>query len=375
MAKKIWVNICEYPWISGLIGVGFIVIVAIFTTYALSLGPRSHDHTAWSSFGSMLAGVFTFFGSTATIATLLFLNAQFKEQQKVTAKQIEAVTFEQYVNHRKLFFERLKEIEESLDNAIKFKNHDKLYHNLFPHNSPLECSFRVKIISGGLAKAGDLSDMYSSFVRLRTLLGNQSWISADADNLVKHLIIMPNSLSFIHVEKDFEGDLALDGKNLGINIYSLDEYINRVTVVLNAFLVFTGNPPVDSINHLSESAELRKALILNFEAQFSPKHSLVPIRKYPLVYSLERLHHWVDQAKNAAGQRIFVDAWQTMNTILSSKFHVNSLSDKAKQISMIKEFMLESDRVYKNSLPNTHERNLVYEYKGKLDLILPGLQS
>jgi hypothetical protein len=118
MIKKAWKNICEYPWISGVIGIGLLFILVIFITYGVSLGPRSHDHTAWSSFGSMLAGVFTLFGTTATIATLLFLNAQFKEQQKVTAKQIEALTFEQYVNHRKLFFERLNEIEENLEKKM-----------------------------------------------------------------------------------------------------------------------------------------------------------------------------------------------------------------------------------------------------------------
>jgi len=375
MHRKIWKSIGEYPWISALIGVGFLVIVAIFTTYALSLGPRSHEHAAWSSFGSMLAGVFTFFGSTATIATLLFLNAQFKEQQKVTSKQIEAMTFEQYLNHRKLFLERLKEIEESLDNKIKFKNPDKLYHNIFPQNSPLECSFRVQIVGGELAKVDDLSDMFSSFVQMKKLLRNKSWIPADADNLIKHLILMPNSLSFFHVEEDFEGDLALDGKNLGINIYSIDEYINRVTVVLNAFLVFTGNHPVESVNHLSESAELRKALILNFQSQLPPKHSLVPIRKYPIIFSLERIHHWVDQAKDAVGQRMFLDAWQTMNTALSSKLCVNSFKDKAKQISMIKEFMMEADRAYKGSLPNSHERSLANEFRAKLEPILQGLQS
>jgi len=375
MHKTIWQNVREYPWISGVIGVGLLIIFAIFTTYALSLGPRSHDHTAWSSFGSMLAGVFTLFGTTATIATLLFLNAQFKEQQKVTAKQIEAVTFEQYLNHRKLFLERLKEIEESFDNNIKFKNQDKLYHNIFPQNSPLECSFRVQIVSGQLAKAGDLSDMFSSFVQMKKMLENKSWITAEADNLIRHLMLMPKSLGFLHVEKDFEGDLALDGNNLGINIYSIDEYINRVTVVLNAFLVFTGNHPVESVNHLSESAELRKALILNFEAQYSPRHSLVPIRKYPIIYSLERLHHWVDQAKDAVGHRMFIGAWQTMNTALSSKIRANSFKDKAKQISMIKEFMMEADRAYKGSLPNSHERDLANQFRAKLETILQGLQS
>lgn len=375
MSKKIWHNICEYPWISGVIGVGVLVILSIFTTYHFSLGPISHDHTAWSSFGSMLAGVFTLFGTTATIATLLFLNAQFKEQQTVTAKQIQAVTFEQYVNHRKLFFERLSEIQESLNNKIKFKNHDNLYHNIFPENSPLQCSFTVKIEREELARPGDLSDMYSSFQRLKTMLEKSQWFPVEADNIVQHLILMPKSLSFLHVEDAFDGDMELEGNNFGINIFSINEYVYRVTTILNAFLSFTGNMPVQSIDHHAESSALRKALIQNFEGRHTPKHGLVPIRNIIMIEELARLHFWIDQAKNSSGQRIFLDAWQKLNYIFSSKQHVNELNDKSVYSEMIRQFLIELHATRKKFVVNSQEFKIIDEYFSRLKKIESGLQA
>ncbi|WP_338807324.1 hypothetical protein V8U11_12435 [Pseudomonas chlororaphis] len=375
MHKKIWANICEYPWTSGVIGVGLLFIFVIFITYGVSLGPRSHDHTAWSSFGSMLAGVFTLFGTTATIATLLFLNAQFKEQQKVIAKQIEALTFEQYVNHRKLFFERLKEIEESLDNKIKFKDQDKLYHNIFPQNSPLECSFRMQIVSSQLAKAGDLSDMYSSFERMKTMLDRLQWFPLEADILVQHLILMPNSLSFLHKDDAFDGDVELEGYNFGINIYSINEYVNRVTTILNAFLTFTGNAPVPSIDHHAESSELRKALIQNFEGRYAAKHGLVPIKNISMIEELTSLHFWLDQAKDVAGERMFIDAWKKLNMIFSSKQRVNDLKESRIYKDMITEFFKELHEVRKKTVPNTHELKVVDDYFTKLNQIRIGLRD
>ena len=375
MVKKIWNNICEYPWISGVIGIGLLFIMVIFITYGVSLGPRSHDHTAWSSFGSMLAGVFTLFGTTATIATLLFLNAQFKEQQKVTTKQIETLTFEQYVNHRKLFFERLNEIEEGLENKIKFKDQDKLYHNIFPRNSPLECSFRVQIVSGQLAKVGDLSDMFSSYEMLKYMLEKNEWFHVEADNLVEHLIMMPDSLSFLNIDVEYDGDMELEGFNFGINIYSINEYVNRVTTILNAFLAFTGNATVPSIDHKAESSQLRKALMQNFEGRYAAKHGLVPIKKIKMIDELARLHFWIDQAKDVAGQRMFLEAWKKLNILFSSKLKVNELKDSRTYKEMIQAFFNELHLVKGKTVPNSHEFKMVDEYFTKLREIENGLHN
>lgn len=365
----------NYPLIFTIIGIGVAFFVVTFITYFFSLGPISHKHEAWSSFGSMLAGVFTLFGTTATIATLLFLNAQFKEQQKVTAKQIQAVTFEQYVNHRKLFFERLKEIEESLDGKIKFKNHDNLYHNIFPQNSPHQCLFTVEIVSGELAKVGDLSDMHSSYILLKGMVEKPQWLPIEADNLVKHLIMMPNALSFVHVGDEYDGDMELEGYNFGINIYSINEYVIRVTTILNAFLTFTGNSPVPSIDHHAESSELRKALMQNFDGRYAAKHGLVPIKKIKMIDELARLHFWLDQANDSAGNRMFLDAWQKLNITFSSKQRVNELKETRAYKDMITDFFKELHTVQKKTAPNSQGLKNLNDYFSMLNVIRDGVNE
>lgn len=187
--------------------------------------------------------------------------------------------------------------------------------------------------------------------------------------------MMPNSLSFRHVEDAFDGDMELDGYNFGINIYSMNEYVYRVTNILNAFLSFAGNVPVPGIDHLAESSELRKALIQNFEGRYAEKHGLVPIKKIKMIDELARLHFWIDQAKNIAGQRMFLDAWQKLNITFSSKQRVNELKDTRAYKDMITDFFKELHTVQKKTVPNSQEFSNVNDYFSMLKLIRDGLNE
>ncbi|PBJ12925.1 hypothetical protein BSF43_18800 [Pseudomonas ogarae] len=109
------------------VGVGVLVAVGVLCAYGYYLGPVSKLTTDWGSFGSVMSGAFTLLSSFATIGTLLFLYLQqvkseerqvaldaenLAKQQKhdvVVEKQLAALTFEQYLNHRKVFIERLNE--------------------------------------------------------------------------------------------------------------------------------------------------------------------------------------------------------------------------------------------------------------------------
>jgi hypothetical protein len=119
--KWIWIAI------SSAVGVGLLVPIAVLIAYGLFLGPISSRPGDWGSFGSVVGGAFTLLSSFATIGTLLFLYLQqvkseqrqiaqdaenLCKQQKhdvVVEKQLAALTFEQYLNHRKVFVERLNE--------------------------------------------------------------------------------------------------------------------------------------------------------------------------------------------------------------------------------------------------------------------------
>lgn len=122
----------------ALIGMGVITFGGVlFTLYGSYLGPISHEHAAWSSFGSLLSGFFMVASTGATIATLLFLAHQNRQiqktnaiQQQVTQAQLAATNFEQYVNHRRFFMERLTELQSSFGNAFNFEERESLYNKV-----------------------------------------------------------------------------------------------------------------------------------------------------------------------------------------------------------------------------------------------------
>lgn len=132
--KRNWIWIAMAVVMAGL---GY----KLFSTYAEKLPYVSNEHAAWSSFGSLMAGFFTLTGTVATIATLLFLARQNREMQKVTKAQMDTLTFERYINHRKLFSDHLSELVATHKNTFVFRDPSRLYNSIFPDNSPHHCDF------------------------------------------------------------------------------------------------------------------------------------------------------------------------------------------------------------------------------------------
>ena len=97
-ANWMWLTIVGVM-LFGVTGLGY----KIFSTYVATFPYISNEHTAWASFGSLLAGFFTLTGTVATVATLLFLAHQNKAMHKVTQAQLDSMTFERYINHRNFF--------------------------------------------------------------------------------------------------------------------------------------------------------------------------------------------------------------------------------------------------------------------------------
>lgn len=95
----------------------------------------------------------------ATVATLLFLAHQNKqiqktntEQQRVTSAQLAALNFEQYVNHRRFFMERLSELQSMFGNTFVFEDSDALYNKVFPRNSPTNLEFKAEVVTDAVSR-------------------------------------------------------------------------------------------------------------------------------------------------------------------------------------------------------------------------------
>lgn len=271
--KKNWI------WIGvwAAVGVGVVFAVGVLGAYGYYLGPVSQKTTDWGSFGAVMSGAFTLLSSSATIGTLLFLYLQQlkseerqilldkenqDKQQKhdiVVEKQLAALTFEQYLNHRKVFIERLKEQSIFFRGDVGFADPDRVYTAMFANNSPSYCEYKVQIDRPENAKAYDLTDCIAIFESISDLLENYR-------DMEKHLILvqkivhLQGCLGMTYVGADKEGDIVFMGLNAGLNIYDIAKTLQRIERVLNSILFFTGNEKVVSIQHKGQTSLLRDGL-------------------------------------------------------------------------------------------------------------------
>ncbi|MEO8644907.1 hypothetical protein [Pseudomonas sp.] len=238
-------------WIWGAwltIGLGVVGFGAVlFTLYGINLGPISHEHAAWSSFGSLLSGFFMVASTGATVATLLFLGHQNKqiqktntEQQWVTKAQLAAVNFEQYVNHRRFFMERLNELQSKFGNTFVFENSDALYNKVFPRNSPTNLEFEAEVVTH-TASRNYLGTLNYHLSELNNFTKSPDWENNGGRRLMGKLVNLSEALNLRMENEVSEGDLEFGGKRTAINIYAADEYVSIAKAIYDSFMFYTGN--------------------------------------------------------------------------------------------------------------------------------------
>ncbi|MFF3702008.1 MULTISPECIES: hypothetical protein [Pseudomonas] len=238
-------------WIWGAwltIGVGVVGFgIVLFTLYGINLGPISHKHAAWSSFGSLLSGFFMVASTGATVATLLFLAHQNKqiqktnaEQQRVTNAQLAAVIFEQYVNHRRFFMERLSELQSKFGNRFVFENGDALYTKVFPKNGPTKLELQAEVVKESSSR-NYLGDLHRIFSLLKDYADNVDIEKEDGRWLVCMLIELSEALGLRMIDDVAVGDVVYKGKRTAVNIYGADEFVSVATAIYDSFMFFTGN--------------------------------------------------------------------------------------------------------------------------------------
>lgn len=259
------------------VGIGVLVAVGVLWAYGYYLGPISRLTTDWGSFGSVMSGAFTLLSSFATIGTLLFLYLQqvkseerqvaldaenLVKQQKhdiVVEKQLAALTFEQYLNHRKVFIERLNEQAVFFKDVIRFVDPDRVYTAMFPNNSPSRCDYNVKIVEPENAKAYDLTDCLAIYKSVGELLENHK-DKEEHLRLVQKMVHLQGCLGIEYIGPHREGDVFFLGLNAGLNIYNIEETLIRIENVLNSILFYTGNQNVAPIHQKGQGGLIRDAL-------------------------------------------------------------------------------------------------------------------
>lgn len=241
-------------WIWGAwltIGVGVVGFgVVLFTLYGINLGPISHEHAAWSNFGSLLSGFFMVASTGATVATLLFLAHQNKqiqktntEQQRVTNAQLAAVNFEQYVNHRRFFMERLSELQSMFGNTFVFEDNDALYNKVFPKNTPTNLEFEAEVVIDP-ASQNYLGTFNLHLSALSDYASNPREDNRNGGWLVGKLINLSEALNLRMINEVSEGDLVFGGKRTAINICASDKFVSIAKAIYDSFMFYTGNDKI-----------------------------------------------------------------------------------------------------------------------------------
>ncbi|MBH3384400.1 hypothetical protein I5S53_10550 [Pseudomonas juntendi] len=236
----------RWVWIAMIL---LIVVLGyvLFSTYAEKLPYVSNNHSAWASFGALLAGFFTLTSTLATVATLLFLARQNKGMQKVTQAQLAAMTFDRYISHRKLFIEILEEQEKSLGNSYKFRNPTLLYKAIFSCNSLHHCELTASpLFDENGDGANHLGKLCAKLERVKRVLANTDTSDVESHDFILDLIALRHDLLMVEQQRGLrEGDVLFHGRAQGFNVFMLDNVVLDSVKVANIIFGFTNSPDID----------------------------------------------------------------------------------------------------------------------------------
>lgn len=338
-----------YKGIQWLLAIGVILAIFVIGAYFYNFHDGFSDSSKdWADFGSLLAGVFTFCGALATIATLLFIHKENEDNKQVIQQQAEALAFEQYLKHRELFIKMLSDIAKDCPRKIEIYNIDELYKKIFPGNKPTKRpGYSVKIKSGENCKPGDLSDIVESYNLL------EEKIKYNKHECAFDLVRLMGLLHINCLEEPANGDLIFGGANQGVNIYSLQSKTDEIFRLINSLLYFTGNDDVKNINHLASSGILRETLIKHFSNKSCPKDDFYAIKKGSWIKALEEVY--IQFSNNPLFKTLFKETNIRIQIGFSGRDEVTKLLHDTD--GFLKCYMQEHSKAYNNRENLSEEEN------------------
>ncbi|UST75155.1 hypothetical protein NF675_03430 [Pseudomonas siliginis] len=316
-------------WIVALvIGLGVVGVASwkFFRLYNKYLPYISDNPDAWGSFGSLLSAFITLAGFVITIATLLFLNSQNQSQKSFIDWQKKTQGFDWYIKHRQLHMERLRELQVAFGDQIRFRNPEKLYEGIFQDNY---------LMMAGFAKAPQRSEHAGKLLdhiagkldRLDENTQKAVWNRGEVRSFASDLIDVTYDLQIEWIGEDSDGDLKWNGRNTGINIYSIEEATARVHAVFDSLSYFAGLPEYKGFRR-SPMSYLKDALIEYFIHHRSGG-LLQVIKTSPYLPLLEDLLPIVKDLRDDAKQLLMPRTYNAIVAALRSRNDVRKLGDGA----------------------------------------------
>ncbi|QXI26514.1 hypothetical protein [Pseudomonas vanderleydeniana] len=338
----------DYKWITyfmvGSVAVGVAVTVGVLVAYGMNLGAISSSAADWGNFGSVLSGAFTLLGSVTTFGTLVFLliqqrrneeNQRAQETQrqeaqdkhdKVISRQLEAQTFEQYLKHREVFFDRLESLEATFNHTVRFTNKDALYQSIFPRNCPTHCSYDVDLSSDQEQAAG-LGQLHGNLLELRGLMRTRPFQDGQGFSIIDMMWRIRQQLHIAYLPDAVDGDISLGGVNLGINLYALRESLEVIVLTVNSILFYSGNKEVEPFDGALKDLVLRRAMIAETLGFRFSQNSYRVRKDAPGLVELEQFYRHILQLPRALRGAAFEKICGTLDVLFGSKHEVGKLSN------------------------------------------------
>ena len=321
--KGRWFGI--WLWLSVALLIACVIFgIILFYRYHQFFPDISGVRDDWNVFGALIGGFGSCLGAIATIATLLFLAHQNAKQQVFIDLQMKTQGFDWYIKHRQLFIERLRELQAMFNDQFRFRNPEELYDGVFRDDY---------LVLAGFAEgrhrsefAGTLLDQLSGkLLGLDASLQQDSWDSANASSIVVELVDVSYLMQLDWSGDECEGDVVWNGRNTGINIYSMADATGRLHTVYDALAYYAGRPGYEGFRK-APSGRLKDAL-LEFK-RFNPEGGVLDIVSvFPFMHILEGLLRNAADLRDESNVRLMPLTYRAIAGALRSRSSVMKLAD------------------------------------------------
>lgn len=254
-----------------------------------------------------------------------------KKHDEVTERKLAALTFEHYLNHRKLFIERMKSIESDFGNIFEFYNIEGVYSEIFHYNSPVRCDLKVDISLQFSSKSSALHELIYIYNRFGELFSSDP--GCDKEFCGDFLLNVSNfeqtiNLRFIDDRKN--GDIIFRDRNLGVNIYGIRNYLIMVKRIVNSLLFFSDNRLVEDVSY--KVSPKHRECLYDYLRQGQVNHNSYIVHfenhVFHMLHSISRLMSTIRQD----GFLVFSSDYQQLNNYFDDENKMNSICREGKEL-------------------------------------------
>jgi hypothetical protein len=251
--QKVVKDFSKFPWVGSFVALGFSIPMAIFFLGMFDAPENKRMFIAISTAVGTMAPFF----SVAMIAMVKYQHEELSGQRTV---QTELAVLDQYHKHKTIFFETLEAVEKRYQNRFAISDKENLYKKIFPNNTIRNVSLTSLINDNAFLfeLKSNVDSCYTNALHVSNLFDGKNTNSIRpmiyGENLISNFsAITLNQLQLIYSNSETSvGQVVLNARRTGLNIFSAEECLQEVQEVVNTLLSYSGNDPFEISAELSQ---------------------------------------------------------------------------------------------------------------------------